>query len=50
MPHQLEQVVRGGDEVPFPIDLFQASQQEGEQASGFPDLTLTPSTIAFRWA
>jgi hypothetical protein len=35
---QLQQVVRGSDQVPFAVDLFQAPQQKPPQAPGFLDL------------
>jgi len=40
VPEQLQQVVRGSDQVPFTVDLFQSPQQKAPQASAFLDLAV----------
>ena len=47
---QLEQVMRGCDQVPLTVDRLQAPQQETPQAPAFFDLPFTGSTITLRRA
>lgn len=47
---QREQVVGSNDQMPFSIDLLQASQQEPSPAPGFFIWPITDSTISLRWA
>jgi hypothetical protein len=45
---QLEQVVRGRDQLPLTVNFLQTPQQKPPQAPAFLDLAATGSTIAFR--